>query len=27
VHALGDGGGLRAVVIATANGEIRLTGD
>ena len=27
VRALGDGGGLRAVVIATADGEIRLTGD
>jgi len=27
VHALGDGGGLRAVVIATADGEIRITGD
>jgi hypothetical protein len=27
VRALGDGGGLRAIVIATANGEIRLTGD
>jgi hypothetical protein len=27
VRALGDGGGLRAVVIAIAGGEIRLTGD
>ena len=27
VQPLGDGGGLRAVVIATADGEIRLTGD
>ena len=27
VRPLGDGGGLRAVVIATADGEIRLTGD
>ena len=27
VHPLGGGGGLRAVVIATASGEIRLTGD
>ncbi len=27
VRALGEGGGLRAVVIATAGGEIRLTGD
>jgi hypothetical protein len=26
VRPLGDGGGLRAIVIATANGEIRLTG-
>jgi hypothetical protein len=27
VRALGTGGGLCAIVIATANGEIRLTGD
>ncbi|HET6172912.1 MAG TPA: VOC family protein [Gaiellales bacterium] len=27
VRPLGDGSGLRAIVIATANGEIRLTGD
>jgi hypothetical protein len=27
VHPLGDGGGLRAIVIGTSNGEIRLTGD
>jgi hypothetical protein len=27
VRALGAGGGLRAVVLATADGEIRLTGD
>ena len=27
VRRVGDDGGLRAVVIATANGDIRLTGD
>lgn len=27
VHAVGGGGGLRVIVIATADGEIRITGD